>query len=720
MKCKHVLSTVWLSAAMLTAGALLQSCSAGSTASSDPTESTGEGDDWPLHGRTAGEQRFSRLDAINESNVAQLGLAWSYKINPDRGLEATPIVVDGVMYTTGPWSIVYALDAETGKELWAFDPGVDRSIAGRACCDVVNRGVAVSQGKVIVGALDGRLIAVDAKTGKSVWSVDTIIDHNKNYTITGAPRLAGNKVIIGNGGAEYGVRGYITAYDVNNGREAWRFYTVPGDPAKPPEDEAMAMARKTWFGTEYAKYGGGGTVWDSMAYDPKLNLLYIGTGNASVWGRNLRSQGKGDNLFVSSIVAINPDTGKYVWHYQEVPGEEWDFTASQHMILADIEIEGKLRKVIMQAPKNGFFYVLDRTNGQFISAKNFVPQNWAKAIDPQTGRPIINDEAVRYEDGKLKLVNNAVFGAHNWHPMSYSPKTGLVYIPAQLTASYMQSVPGAEMPKTLGSMQFGAIPAVAPPRPSGDNSPADPAKQLDLRKPEDVKRMQEGIHGRLIAWDPVKQKQVWSHDYKSMYNGGTLATAGNLVFQGTGDGRFVAYRATDGKQLWEAPTNTGVVAGPITYRIKGVQYVAVSAGWGGAYTLFGGPASLVANVRPDARMLVFKIGGTAKLPPPKPPLGKPPILSMNKSITPAQLANGRLNFAIHCSVCHGLEAISGGVVPDLRYMSADTFNAFSGILAGGFASQDMPDFSEKLTPAEQEEIKQYIASRNAALRSEAK
>ncbi|WP_414704887.1 PQQ-binding-like beta-propeller repeat protein, partial [Pseudomonas sp.] len=319
---------------------------------------------WMSHGRTYDEQRFSPLTHINDSNVSQLGLAWSYKLDLDRGVEATPIVVDGVMYTTGPFSVVYALDARDGTLLWKYDPQSDRQRAGEACCDAVNRGVAVWQGKVYVGVLDGRLEALDAKTGQRVWSVDTRNDKARSYTITGAPRVVNGKVIIGNGGAEFGVRGYVTAYDAGTGKQAWRFFTVPGDPKLPPEDKAMQIASKTWHGDAFVEQGGGGTAWDSFAYDPELNLLYIGVGNGSTWDPKWRSQAKGDNLFLSSIVAVNADTGEYAWHYQTTPGDAWDFTATQHMILAELPINGKQRKVLMQAPKNGFFYVLDRATGE--------------------------------------------------------------------------------------------------------------------------------------------------------------------------------------------------------------------------------------------------------------------------------------------------------------------------------------------------------------------
>lgn len=356
---------------------------------------------WMSHGRTYDEQRYSPLDSINTQNVAQLGMAWTTKLDIDSGTEATPLVVDGVMYTTGAFSIVYALNAATGDMLWKYDPKVPAENLGQGCCGPVNRGVALWQGKVYVGSFDGRLIALDAVTGQPVWSVDTIINRSKSYTITGAPRIVKGKVLIGNGGAEFGVRGYVTAYDAETGKQVWRFYTVPGDPALPAETPALARAMKTWDGDGWVKWGGGGTVWDSMAYDPQLDLLYVGTGNGSPWNYQFRSNGKGDNLYVSSILALRPDTGEYVWHYQVTPQDQWDFTATQHMILADIKIDGRVRKVIMQAPKNGFFYVLDRASGALLSANNFVPVNWASGIDLQTGRPIFTGAADYAKEPKV-------------------------------------------------------------------------------------------------------------------------------------------------------------------------------------------------------------------------------------------------------------------------------------------------------------------------------
>ncbi len=431
------------------------------------------GQNWSKHGFTDHEQRFSPLNQIDDENVDRLGLVWSFETRTYRGLEATPIVVDGVLYTTASWSVVFAIDARTGKEIWKWDPQVPRSYAYRACCDVINRGVALYQGKVYAATLDGRLVALNAETGEVIWEVVTV-DQSQPYTITGAPRVIKGKVIIGNSGAEFGVRGYVSAYHGETGEQVWRFYTVPGDPSKPFESPALEKAAKTWSG-EWWKSGGGGTVWDSIAYDPDLDLLYVGTGNGSPWNRHLRSPGGGDNLFLASILALRPDTGDLVWHYQTTPGDTWDYTATQHMILADLEIQGESRKVLMQAPKNGFFYVLDRANGQLISANNYVPVSWALKIDEQSGRPV-EAPGSDYRSGRV-TVKPGPLGGHNWHPMSYNPETGLVYIPAQeLASSFAQDLSFEHLP---GTRYLG----------------------VDLGGPESPAEVHSGY---LLAWDPIE------------------------------------------------------------------------------------------------------------------------------------------------------------------------------------------------------------------------
>lgn len=652
---------------------------------------------WMSHGRTYDEQRFSPLKKINTENVSRLGLAWTYKLDVDRGVEATPIVVDGVLYTTGAKSIVYALDARTGALLWRYDPEVPGENLGQGCCDVVNRGVAVWNGKVYVGSFDGRLIALDASNGKPVWITDTIIDRTRSYTITGAPRIVKGKVLIGNGGAEFGVRGYVTAYDAESGEQVWRFYTVPGDPDSPPENKAMEMALKTWHGRGWLKWGGGGTAWDSMAYDAELDLIYIGTGNGSPWNYQFRSDGKGDNLFLSSIIALRPDTGEYVWHYQTTPADQWDYTATQHIMLADIEIDGKPRKVLMQAPKNGFFYVLDRTDGKLISANNFVPINWATHVDLATGRPVVTADS-NYLEGP-KILVPSFLGAHNWQPMSYNPKTGYVYIPAQ------ESLAGLEAQKEPLFIPHQSVVNLGVEVP---DLPEDPKIEAEIRS---------AWKGRLIAWNPIKQEAAWSQEYVAPWNGGTLSTAGDLVFQGTADGRAVAYEAASGKQLWETKVNSGAMAGPVTYEVEGEQYVTFMVGWGGAFPLVTGPLSLSARVQPEARVVTYKLDGKAKLPP---PVAAPATLPELQPLTASSeaLSGARTMFNGLCGSCHGLNAVSGGVVPDLRYMTPKKHEQYLGIMSGARLNRGMPNFAGVLGSDEMELIRQYIVKRSHDLKAQ--
>lgn len=673
------------------------------TAAAAITEQTAAADkdagNWLMHGRNQGEERYSPLAKINDTNVGELGLAWNYKYPLDRVVEATPIVADGVMYTTGAYSMVFALDAKSGELLWQYDPKVWRGIQGRGCCDAANRGVALWQGVVYIGVYDGRLEALDAKTGKLLWSVNTLIDADRNYTISGAPRVVKGKVIIGNGGAEFGVRGYITAYDAKTGEQAWRFYTVPGDPAKGDESETVTMIRKTWFGDQYWLQGGGGTVWDSMAYDPDLDLLYIGVGNASFWNYKLRSEARGDNLFVSSIVALRPDSGEYVWHYQTTPGDAWDFTATQHIIVTTLPIDGKPRRVVMQAPKNGFFYVLDAASGKFISAEKFGKVTWAKSIDPKTGRPIVDTEAADYwTNSEPKTVFPGSQGAHNWPPMSFNPGTGLVYIPQQVTMEHFVPLESPEPVKT-GVPNLGLV------------TPSVPETA------EGIEQLAQFYRGNLVAWDPVKQEARWTQPYDHIHNSGTLSTAGNLVFQGTADGRLLAYAADNGKKLWEREVSSGVVAGPITYTVDGEQYVAFNVGWGGAFPITFGALAERTKVVPDSRLYVFKVDGKALMPPVRKremmPPSPPPVTA-----DAADLLEGKELFASHCGVCHGLSAMSADIIPDLRYLSPEQHELFLPTVFGLRSQQGMPPFGEILEPAQVEQIHQYVIQRSHDLREE--
>jgi quinohemoprotein ethanol dehydrogenase len=647
--------------------------------------------EWLSYGRTYDEQRHSPLDKINVSNVGQLGLAWMHEFDTDRGQEATPVVVDGVLYTTTAWSKVYAFDAKTGALKWSFDPKVEGKKGFDACCDVVNRGVAVWKGKVYVGALDGRLIALDAATGKPAWSVQTT-DTSRPYTITGAPRVIKGKVLIGNGGGEYGVRGYLSAYDAADGKLVWRFYTTPnpnGQPDNAASDKVMKeKGAATWFGEGWKSTGGGGTVWDAMAYDPQLDILYVGVGNGTPWNHVKRSDGKGDNLFLSSILALKPDTGEYVWHYQTTPGESWDYTATQHIILADMKVDGQARKVLMQAPKNGFFYVLDRTNGQLISAKPYVPITWASSVDPATGRPVENP-GVRYENAASVQVP-APFGAHNWHPMAFNPKEGLVYIPAQV-------VPFAYTPDKGYTYRPGAWNV-------GTDFLAN-ALPSDKAQIAAIKAM---VKGELIAWDPVAQKARFTIQHPYFWNAGVLSTAGGLIFQGAAQGEFAAYNAADGTKLWSYKTDNGVIAAPMTYEIDGEQYVAQMVGYGGAGAL-SAPTMLPDRPRLPGRLMVFKLGGKATAPAYQRP--ERIDLDLTGVSSTGDAKHGFALFHQNCQVCHGPNA-TGTYLPDLRrsqmLLSADSWKSV--LIDGALAERGMASFSRFISPKDAEDLRAYVLS----------
>jgi quinohemoprotein ethanol dehydrogenase len=646
---------------------------------------------WLTHGRTYSEQRFSPLKQINDQNAAQLGLAWSYDLDTNRGQEATPLVVDGVMYFTTAWSKVVAVNAETGSKVWTYDPQVPPEWAINACCDVVNRGLAVWKGKLFLGTLDGRLVALEAATGKLVWEKLTI-DPRFRYTITGAPRVVKGKVIIGNGGAEMSVRGYISAYDPDTGKMLWRFYTVPGDPSQPFESPILEKAAKTWTGAWW-KFGGGGTVWDSIVYDPELDLLYIGVGNGAPWNWHIRSPRGGDNLFLSSIVALKPDTGEYVWHYQETPAEMWDFTASQQIILADISIDGQVRKVLLHAPKNGFFYVLDRATGALISAKPYTYVNWASGVDMQNGRPI-ETAIARYPGNDPAPVVPGPLGAHSWQPMSYSPLTGLVYIPVNDVGFKYKSPQHFEFKKLAANYGVDVVAAGMP------------------QDPKIKKAILDTVKGKLVAWDPVQQKQTWVVEQAGPWNGGVLSTAGNLVFEGTASGKFEAYRADSGEKVWSFPAQTGVMAGPVSYTVNGQQYIAVLAGWGGVFPLATGEVSWKSGrVRNVSRMLAFKLGGKAMLPP-LPEVEEPVLSPPPSRASASSIHNGEALFQRYCASCHGDVAVSGGVLPDLRYsgtLGGDQW--FYVVLNGALKSNGMVSFKGELSREDATVIRDYVIFR---------
>jgi quinohemoprotein ethanol dehydrogenase len=644
---------------------------------------------WLMDGRNYSAQRYSPLTSINEGNVHQLGLAWYAELDTFRGVEATPLFVDGVLYNISAWNIASAYNAKTGRRLWTYDPKVPREWGRYACCEPVARGLAFWKGKVIIATLDGRLIALNARNGKPVWSVQTFTK-DWPYSITGAPRVFDGMVVVGNGGADLGVRGFVTAWDADTGKFLWKFYLVPGDPSKGPDgaasDSVMDLATKTWTG-EWWKWGGGGTAWDSINYDPELGLIYVGTGNGGPDAQLHRSPGRGDNLFLCSIVALDAKTGHYRWHYQQVPEEDWDYTCTQSIIQADLTLDGKPRKVLLQAPKNGYFYVIDRTNGQFISAKNHVSVTWAKGFDAN-GRPIINPEAHYGTDPVL--VAPGPGGGHNWFPMAFNPQTGLAYFP-----QYEHWFAYALDPNFK-------------PQPFRSNGGWGGYSGEALKKRQELQKLiNERESTALIAWDPVKQEVRWKVPLPRHGNGGVLTTAGNLVFEGTTKQTFAAFRATDGALLWEMPVQSAPVAGPITYEIGGVQYVAVNAGWGGGAAQIE-RGSGTALHRASARLLVFRLGASKQLPPLKPaaPIPDPPPLRAAE----ATVRKGAELFARTCAQCHGQLAVGG--VKDLRHMTRETHGQFNDIVLKGLrVDKGMASFANLLSPEDVEAVHAYVISR---------
>jgi quinohemoprotein ethanol dehydrogenase len=644
---------------------------------------------WLTTGGGRDEQHYSPLDQINDKTVGALAPAWTADFDVNRGQEGEPLVVDGVMYISTAWSRVYAFDAVTGKQLWSYDPHVPGEWGPKGCCDVVNRGVAFYQGLVYVATFDGRLVALDARTGKPGWIVDTIVDRTKSYTSTGAPRVFHGKVVIGNGGAEYPTRGYVTAYDAATGQKAWRFWLVPGQPGSHDgevSDEVLErLASGTWAG-EWWKGGGGGNAWDALVYDQAYNRLYIGGGNGAPHSHYARSAGKGDNLFLGSIVAVDADTGKYIWHYQETPGDSWDYTSVQPIMLAELKMGDRVRKVIMHAPKNGFFYIIDRETGKPISANKFIPSpSWATHIDPVTWRPV-EVEGARYIDKPFISLPGAP-GAHGFQPMAYSPKTGLVYLPTSTNAWLYKPNIQSESHAGQDLKNLGGLP-----------------------KPENY----------LQAFDPVTNRQVWRADINGYRTdaggGGVLATGGNLVFQGRGEitGDFLAMNAQTGKILWRMKTPNMIMAAPITYQVKGVQYVAVSAGAGGPALLYG--STEPPRERQPARMYVFRLGGKGHL---------PPLPALAGSATPppgpfapAAVAEGEQHYLRNCGRCHGnpIERASN-LLPDLRRSAliSDPAAFRSVVIDGAFKSLGMVSFADKLTPAQAEALRVYLGSASQKL-----
>jgi quinohemoprotein ethanol dehydrogenase len=649
-------------------------------------------ENWYAVNRGPASDHYSPLASIDEQNASTLGFAWTYDTESTRGLEASPVVIDGVMYASGSWGRVYALDAASGRELWRFDPHVPGKWGRRPCCDIVNRGVAVWKGAVYVAALDGRLFCLDARTGKPNWVRDTLLDHDRYQPSTGAPQIAGGKVVIGNAGAELGVRGYITAYDAASGAMAWRFFTVPGDPKLPRESPEMVMAAKTWDPASQWDVGGGGTVWDAMAYDAKLDLLYVGVGNGSPHPAFGRSPAGGDNLFLASIVAIRPQTGRMVWFYQTTPADSWDFTATQQMVLADLNIGGRVRQVIMQAPKNGFFYVLDRASGELLSAGKYGATNWASSIDLKTGRPVITGQGDYSKEPKLVYPGEA--GAHNWRPMSFSPKSGLVYIPTIQWPMVFTYHPQSHYLPGKSNVQNGTDEI---PTPEVQLGPAQPiVNTLDY----------------LQAYDPVTQKTVWrvvTSDVPEQ-TGGVLSTAGNLVVQGDSSGFVHVYSASTGASLAHLEVGTSIMAAPISYAVDGVQYIAVMAGLGGAAGWEFPLSSAAYRYGNAGRIMTFKLGGGKTPLPPRVDRTRTAMVIPSVATSPEMIVKGETLFRdARCGSCHTLGR--PGIAPDLLGMSAATHAVFARIvLQGLLESNGMASFADILSASDVDAIHAYLVA----------
>jgi quinohemoprotein ethanol dehydrogenase len=647
----------------------------------------GTGAEWHNINGDTDETGYSRLNQITSANAGRLGLAWYLDLPGEASLEASPIEAGGVLYFTGAYATVYAVDGASGKLVWKFDPKTwEHNPSKMGYNFAANRGAAYADGKIFFAALDGRLFALDAKTGRMIWSTETT-DPKSGQTVTGAPRVFNGKVIIGQAGADFGMRGYVTAYDQQSGKQLWRFYVVPSSPESNKGDSAMEAAAKSWNGEFWKKTGGGGGPWDSMSFDAELNRIYVGTANASPYDPETRSPGGGDNLYTASIVALDADTGQYVWHYQINPRDSWDYDCTQQITLATLAIDGKHRKVLMQAPKNGFFYVLDRQTGKLISAEKLGKVTWADHIDLTSGRPVENP-GIRYESGSSTIYPfNS--GLHSWMRMTYSPATGLVYVPTMQMATRLHRGAPEDNDFNVFGVNVSSVGA----------------------EPGDGK-------GSLVAWDPVAQKARWRAPLATLWNGGTVATGGNVVFQGTADGWFSAYDARTGDRLWRQSAGMGIVGAPMTYQVGGKQYVAVLAGYGGSAAVLSDIMNVGWKFTDPRRLLTFSIGGNAVLPP-----SESPTLKVNAQdnaaevLDPKTIAMGKALF-MACAACHGRNAVgTGGPAPDLREsavpLSAEAF--WTVVHDGTLIEHGMPRFSIFDKP-QIEAVRQYVrASARAEL-----
>jgi quinohemoprotein ethanol dehydrogenase len=666
-------------------------------------------DNWVTPGGDTGKSHYSTLTDINRDNIGKLGLAWSADLGTNRGLEATPVVIDGVMYTSGVAGRAYAFDAATGRELWRYEPQVDMQVNRTACCDMVNRGVAVARGKVYVATLDGWMVALDAKTGRQIWRSDAVVDRSRGDNSTGAPEVAGDVVVIGNAGAEYDVRGAVSAFDLETGKLAWRFFTVPRDPKLGPQDHPdLEPALKSWDPDSRWDVGGGGTPWDAINYDPETGLVLVGTGNGGPYAVSKRSPRGGDNLYLGSIVALDAKTGRLKWHYQETPGDNWDYTSTQPMILTRMKVDGEERPVVLHAPKNGFMYVLDRRDGKLLRANALVRMNWANGVDMKTGRPNLTPESSDYTNGP-KIVFPGSPGARNWHPAAYDPESGLYIGTVQDMGNAIYMTPGRKpyarrMLNNDAALLFTSdLEAILPtlPPPLRDAVAARPEMKWVKENPSSTE---------LRAIDPLTGKTKWSRKMAGWQDrGGALATAGGLVFQGSIDGHLRAFDKATGKLLKDIDTGTAILAAPMTYKVGGTQYVAVMAAWGGGGYPYVPPYSATYRRGNQGRILVFRLdGGPVPLPPELPPLEVAPAPPKQAAgVTPDTIMRGMTLFFGNCALCHSNQPRS--ITPDLRRMSEGTHAAFEEIvLRGLLLPNGMPRWDDRLSEADVAAIHAYL------------
>lgn len=698
----------------------LSACSSDAPAPEMDTSVYGAGDNWDNVGGDWAESHYSHLTDISADNVAELGLAWEYDLGTARVQEATPLVIDGVMYTSGNLGRVYALNAVTGAEIWTFDPQVDMQYNRHACCDQANRGVAFADDKIFVASLDGYLFALDAADGSTLWKSDTIADRSRGYTITGAPEIAGNLVVIGNAGAEYDVRGYVTAYDISDGAEAWRFWTIPHDPADgAQESAALDAAVETWDPESRWDIGGGGTVWDAITYDPEFDQVLIGVGNGGPYPQAIRSPTGGDNLYLDSLVALDRQSGEMKWHFQETPQDSWDLTATQPMILTNMDVDGAGEKpVIIHAPKNGFYFVIDRANGKPLVAEAIVRTSWADGWDLKTGKPNLTPEFSEYSTGP-KIVFPSSTGARNWHPAAYDPVRNSYFAAVVDMGNLMFIPPGQENPEhhkqflnagsaLIFTSDLEAAAGTLPP-PMQDQIKALPQWQQVLDKP---------FSSEIRAIDAKTGKTKWAVDFDGWQDrGGMLATQSGLVIHGTLSGALVFRDADTGAELHRIETGTSILAAPMTYRVDGVQYVAVQAGWGGGGWGFVPPYSAAYSKGNANRLLVFKVGGgDTPIPDDLPPLEPAPEApDQREGVTPDMIAMGSVLFTENCSICHSNQPRAP--LPDLRRMEKGAHGAFNQIvLDGAFTPNGMPRFDDMLDTPQVEAIHAFLISEQVSVR----